>query len=103
MTEKQRHENEIVKTVCESIPVFWKIMWYGRKVGRLRTCNADVFDYENYYILRSYSTIVAVIDKNTGNCYDFLRLVYGYTNTSAQHIRKFMQDFGGIRKLTWHD
>lgn len=27
MTEQQRQENEIVKTVCESIPVFWKIVW----------------------------------------------------------------------------
>ena len=62
---------------------------------RLRTCNAMVYAYENekgrVYILKSYNTIVAAIMPN-GVCYDFLRYVYGYTATSAQHISKFFKD-----------
>lgn len=61
---------------------------------KLRSCQADVCETENYYILRSYNTIVAVISKETGCCYDVLRLVYCFTATSAQHIAKFCSDFG---------
>lgn len=61
---------------------------------RLRTCSAVVESTENFYRLRSYQTIVAVIDKNTDTLYDCLRTVYGYTATSAQHISKFNKDFG---------
>ena len=68
---------------------------------QLRRCSADVapaVDNETgevlYYVLRSYSTIVAIIDIKTDTLYDFLRYVYGYTATSAQHISKFNQDYG---------
>lgn len=61
---------------------------------RLRTCTAWVYETKDYYFLRSYNTIVAFIDKSTDICYDVLRLVYGYTPTSAQHISKFDQDYG---------
>ena len=60
---------------------------------RLRTCNAIVYETENYYILRSYNTVVAVIDKSFDTLYDCLRVVYGYTSTSAQHITKFNKDY----------
>ena len=61
---------------------------------RLRSCNAYVYETNKYYYLRSYDTIVAVIDKETDTLYDFLRIAYGYTNTSAQHIAKFSHDYG---------
>lgn len=68
---------------------------------RLRSCSAEVapvMDAETgelmYYILRSYRTIVAAIDVRTDTLYDFLRYVYGYTATSAQHISKFSKDYG---------
>ena len=61
---------------------------------RLRSCSAIVFETDNYYILQSYSTIVAVIDKSFDTLYDVLRVVYGYTSTSAQHIAKFDKDYG---------
>lgn len=64
---------------------------------KLRSCNAVVFESTNYYILRSYQTVVACIDKLTGQKFDFLRYVFGYTNTSAQHIRKFFSDYGDFR------
>lgn len=60
---------------------------------RLRSCQACVFETEHYYILRSYHTRVAVIDKETDVLYDVLRWVYGYTSTSAQHISKFEKDY----------
>lgn len=60
---------------------------------RLRSCSAKVFTTNNYYILQSYQTIIAVIDRNTDTLYDFLRIAYGYTNTSAQHIAKFNHDY----------
>ena len=68
---------------------------------RLRSCSAEVApvtDTETgvlmYYVLRSYNTIVAAIDVSNDTLYDFLRYVYGYTATSAQHIAKFSQDYG---------
>ena len=68
---------------------------------KLRNCSATVFslcDSETgevlYHVLRSYNTIVAAIDTRTNTLYDFLRLAYGYTATSAQHISKFSRDYG---------
>lgn len=59
----------------------------------LRSCKADVLESDNYLFLKSYNTIVAIIDKKTGDFYDVLRKVYGYTSTSAQHIWKFRKDY----------
>ena len=61
---------------------------------KLRSCSAVVHETDKYYFLQSYNTIVAFIDKSTGTCYDVLRLVFGYTSTSAQHIAKFRHDYG---------
>ena len=61
---------------------------------RLRSCSAEVAQVGNWYVLRSYRTIVAIIDTQTDTLVDFLRYVYGYTATSAQHIAKFSQDYG---------
>lgn len=68
---------------------------YGlQPLGRLRNCNAKVYRTFGYYVLVSYNTVVAAID-NDNRLYDFLRYVYGYTATSAQHIAKFRNDYGG--------
>lgn len=74
---------------------------YTGNFKRLRSCSAEVapiMDAETgellYYVLRSYRTIVAAIDVRTDTLYDFLRYVYGYTSTSAQHIAKFDHDYG---------
>ena len=64
------------------------------KPKRLRSCTAWVIETSNYYMLRSYETYVAVIDKRNDTLYDALRIVYGYTATSAQHIAKFNHDYG---------
>lgn len=63
-------------------------------VTRFRTCQAYVYETTNYYWLKSYGAFVAFIDKTTDTCYDILRMVYGYPDTSAQHIAKFRRDYG---------
>lgn len=70
-------------------------------INRLRSCNAEILASDKYYLLRSYNTIVAAIDAD-GYCYDFLRLVYGYTATSAQHISKFYHDLGGVEMYRYY-
>ena len=60
---------------------------------KLRSCQATVIITPRYFLLRSYNTIVAVINRNTGVKADVLRYVYGYTATSAQHIAKFFIDY----------
>lgn len=68
---------------------------------RLNKCKAYVMETENYYLLFSYNTFVSFIDKRTNICYDILRLTYGYTSTSAQHIAKFRKDYGAVDTLTY--
>ena len=70
---------------------------------RLHSCSADVLETPSFFILRSYNTVVAVIDKLTGNTWDVLRMVYGYTATSAQHIAKFSKDYGTGKRYTWRE
>lgn len=61
---------------------------------RLRSCTAEVNETENFFVLRSYNTLVAFIDKREDTLFDVLRFVYGFTHTSAQHISKFKHDYG---------
>ena len=67
----------------------------------LRKCSAEVYETAGYFLLRSYSALVAVVEKSTGNCYDILRVAYGYPATSAQHIAKFSNDYGNGKRYTW--
>lgn len=60
-----------------------------RFVGTLYDCKAEIWETYGFTILRSYDTEVAVIRHSDMHCYDFLRLVYGYTATSASHVAKF--------------
>ena len=74
---------------------------------RLRSCSAWVFETDNFYLLKSYDTFIAAIDKRSNTTVDVLRLVYGYTSTSAQHISKFWQDYTPYPldspRYTWRD
>lgn len=72
-----------------------------RFVARLRSCNACVWETKHFYILQSYATMVAAIDKESNIMFDFLRYAYGYTATSAQHIAKFAHDYGAISRYTY--
>ena len=96
------------KKINEKVALF--VDWHNAQkmnpisAKRLRTCSAMVFDCGTHYILRSYHTLVAAIRKDTGDEFDFLRMVYGYTNTSAQHIAKFFNDYGnGGKRYTWRN
>lgn len=64
------------------------------KAYPLRSCSAEVYKGDRFIVLKSYRTIIAAIDTETDTLYDFLRYVYGYTATSAQHIAKFSHDYG---------
>lgn len=79
------HDFEKVSDIATLNSTPWK---------RLRSCTAHVAHVGNYYVLMSYNTVVAIIDTRTDTLYDFLRYVYRYTSTSAQHIAKFAQDYG---------
>lgn len=59
---------------------------------KLRSCKAEICSTEGYIILYSYGTMVAAYAPETDTVYDFLRYVYGYNATSAQHITKFTAD-----------
>lgn len=74
----------------------------SKKIGKLRSCNAVVYETYGYIYLESYGTKVACIGNADNICYDFLRLVYGYTATSAQHISKFCADFLSYGKRTYY-
>lgn len=63
------------------------------KFERLRTCQAWVYETENYFLLLSYRTFVACIRKDNDILYDVLRTEYGYTSTSSHHICKFAKDY----------
>lgn len=61
---------------------------------KLLSCQAFTVETDNYIYLKSYNTIIAVIDKTSDTLYDLLRGVYGYTATSAKHIAKFNNEMG---------
>lgn len=94
---KHAEQNAINHEVLSALNRFsmeTKGVTFGNWV-RLRSCSAHVANVLHYEVLMSYQTIVAIIDTDTNTLYDFLRYVYGYTSTSAQHISKFAHDYGG--------
>lgn len=78
-------------------------------LDRLRSCQAHVYTTTHFTVLRSYNTMVAAIYQRTPTAapifIDFLRLVYGYTSSSARHIAKFKHDYCGNSGFfyTWRD
>ena len=92
----------VYRTEC-SVKNAKEVEWH-----RLRSCKAYVANIGNISVLRSYDTIIAVIDHTTDTLYDFLRYVYGYTSKSSQHIAKFDHDycngyFGCENRLTYRE
>ena len=88
--EEQKKINEICENLYNDSMQEFKSTLPCKK---LRTCTAWVYESKNYYFLKSYNTIVAIIDKETDTLIDILRVVFGYTSTSAQHISKFDHDY----------
>lgn len=86
--------NEKVESVYRKAIAEIKCCGGNGPTKRLVKYQAYVHETDNYYYLYSYNKIVAVIDKSTDTLYDFLRLVSGFTYTSAQHIAKFSFVYG---------
>ena len=116
--EMQQVENAKVEsfydTLCKELNEkddngYYAYPWFRSGVNygkRLRSCSAYVLETENYYVLKSYNTIICAIEKETDVMYDFLRMVYGFTSISAQHIAKFSHDYssspwGCKTRYTW--
>lgn len=105
MTRKeiQKQENMMVEKA-------WKLakpVWFSQSIEideseRLNSCQAWWYKTGGYVFLVSYNTCVAFID-HKGNMYDILRLVYGYTVTSAKHIAKFRNKFRHVSEHTWRE
>ena len=87
------HDNPELTSLCVTPDTPWK---------QLRSCSADVARIGSLIVLRSYATIIACIDTRTDTLYDFLRYVYGYTSTSAQHIAKFSKDYYHAHTLRYN-
>ena len=71
--------------------------------NRLDCCQAWTKETENFIVLKSYNTVIACINKNDNTLYDFLRLAYGYTATSAKHIAKFRHRYDVANEYTYRD
>lgn len=93
--------NEWVENAYEYMQDEMKEYYPSYLWKKLRSCQADVLETKNFYVLRSYNTIVACIRKDCLQSYDFLRMVFGYTATSAQHISKFFKDYGDSRIMPY--
>lgn len=90
-----KNEQEIINQIIsnEKARAELELNNYHR-VSRLLSCQAFVYETDNYFWLSSYGTFVAFIEKTTDTCYDILRMGHAYTSTSAQHIAKFRHDYG---------
>ena len=104
--ELQRTENEMIEMYLDDVCKEIEEQGGLRNWKRLRYCSAEVAETENYYVLRSYNTLIGFINKREDKCFDVLRKVYGYTATSAQHISKFDKDYGKgtwgcVERFTW--
>lgn len=71
----------------------WLLEYGDAPSKKLRSCNAVVYETSDYYVLKSYDTLIAVIVKENYILIDMLRHEYHFTNTSAQHITKFRHDY----------
>ena len=96
--EMQIRENSVVENAYDE---FKQAKFRYDYFKDLRSCSAIVYVSDRYFILQSYSTIIAVIDRRTNTLYDFLRFVYGYTATSAKHVAYFAHDYGCRERYTW--
>ena len=96
-SEQLKINNEVLTSLVESKTYNDRVI---NKI-QLNKCKAYIKETENYYLLFSYNTFVAFINKRENICYDILRLAYGYTNTSAQHIAKFCKAYGVVDTLTY--
>lgn len=98
--QMQNMDNGVVKEYYERLCV---LPGDVTKVKRLYTCKAEMLFCDNVVLLRSYYTIVAAFDIDESTVYDFSRYVYGYTSTTAQHVRKFAIYMKALQTITYKE
>ena len=73
------------------------------KGKRLRSCCAKVYETENFFLLQSYSTMIAAIRKRDWVCVNVMRHEYDFSYctgaTSNQQFYKFVKDYVPFGKL----
>ena len=83
------NKNEDAKRYYKGIEsILYYAFNHGKRLCKLYSCNAEIWECAGILVLVSYDTPVAVYAYNW-SLYDCLRVVYGYTATSSQHIYKF--------------
>ena len=84
------HKSEANRTFYSNIEsILFEVVKKGEKRCKLYFCNAEIWEYKGFIALVSYYTLIAVYTPDDESLYDCLRIVYGYTATSAKHISKF--------------
>ena len=84
------NKNEDFKSFYGSIEhILYPVFTNGKRRCKLYSCNAEIRECNGILVLVSYATPIAVFAPDDGSLYDCLRVVYGYTATSSQHIYKF--------------
>ena len=83
------NKNEDSKLYYRNIEsILYSVFNNGKKRCKLYSCNAEIRGCMGILVLVSYGTPIALYTDD-GSLYDCLRVVYGYTATSSQHIYKF--------------
>ena len=83
------NKNEDAKRYYKGIEsILYYAFNHGKRLCKLYYCNAEIWECNGILVLVSYGTPIAVYTDGW-SLYDCLRVVYGYTATSAQHISKF--------------
>lgn len=84
------NKNEDAKRYYKDIEsLLYSVYNNGKRLCRLYSCSAEIWECNGILALVSYGTPIAVFTPSDGSLYDCLRVVYGYTATSSQHISKF--------------
>lgn len=92
---KKELQRELNKKAYDIFDSALSEFFHSEQDGKqLNHCQAHVYETPNFYILQSYNTLVACIEKSTDILVDVLRTEFGYTSTSSQHITKFSRRYG---------
>ena len=84
------HKSEANRVFYSNIEnIMYEVFHNCERRCSLYSCNAEIWEYKGFLALVSYGTPIAVYAPDNATLYDCLRIVYGYTATSAKHISKF--------------
>lgn len=100
--EMQIKVNREVMSNWAQVKEVWDKVPKDVVVTRIDYCKCGYICWGQYIFLVSYNTLVAYIDAD-GVLVDILRLVYGYTSTSAKHIAKFRNMFKYCYEITYRE